>query len=399
MTRASVANNCEVSKLQAPSVLLAAPGWHIHRTAGGFEKRGALAGLWLAGRKKRITNLPPERVRCCVVFHLAMLPFYFWAPQIWSERMFYAFMPIWKTWFRAQPFPACNVVHAIAGYTTEPFDRADKIGALKVVDCPNSHPTSLYSIWQRECDLWCPGEKVPVPRWMFARMKRELERADIILCPSIFVRDTMTANGLDPDRCFLNPFGVDTLVFTPRVQVPVVPRFVCVGTICLRKGHQYLFRAFEIVKRRLPEAELICVGGGKQDFRKEGPKWAGSYTQYRRLSHPKLAELLRTCTAFVLLSCEEGLARVIPEAMAAGLPIIATYESGATTLVQDGIEGLIVRSRNPAHTAEAMLRLATDRELNRRMGEAAYQKGAVRNTWQDYSDRLLAEYQARLTRP
>jgi glycosyltransferase involved in cell wall biosynthesis len=84
--------------------------------------------------------------------------------------------------------------------------------------------------------------------------------------------------------------------------------------------------------------------------------------------------------------------------MGAGLPIIATYESGATTLVEDGVEGVIVRSRNPAHTAEAMIRLAEDRELNQRMGQAAYQNGAARNTWQDYGDRLLAEYRARLKR-
>jgi glycosyltransferase involved in cell wall biosynthesis len=116
------------------------------------------------------------------------------------------------------------------------------------------------------------------------------------------------------------------------------------------------------------------------------------------LTHPKLAELLRTCTAFVLASCEEGFARVIPEAMAAGLPIVATYESGATTLVEDGVEGFIVRGRDPAHIAEAMIRLAEDREMNRRMGAAAHQKGAVRNTWQDYGDRLLAEYRARLNR-
>ena len=108
--------------------------------------------------------------------------------------------------------------------------------------------------------------------------------------------------------------------------------------------------------------------------------------------------LLRTCTAFVLPSCEEGLARVIPEAMAAGLPIIASHESGASTLVEDGVEGFIVRGRDPAHIAEAMIRLAEDRELNRRMGEAAHQKGAVRNTWQDYGDRLLTEYRARLKR-
>lgn len=66
--------------------------------------------------------------------------------------------------------------------------------------------------------------------------------------------------------------------------------------------------------------------------------------------------------------------------MASGRPIVATYESGATTLVKDGVEGFIVRVRDPMHIAEAMIRIATDAELNRRMGEAVYQKGAVRNT-------------------
>ena len=373
-------------------------GYWLLQVAQAYEKRGVLAGLWLAGRKKRMVNLPVEKVRCCLAFHLAMMPFYFWAPQIWIERTFYAILPIWKVWFRARPLPACDVVQAITGFATEPFDEADRMGALKVADCPNSHPVSFFGFWQRECDLWCPGEKVPIPQWMFARMNRELERADMILCPSKFVRDSMIANGINPDKCFVNPFGVDTSVFTPRSVPPAIPRFICVGTICLRKGHQYLFRAFEIVKRRLPQAELICVGEYKQDFRKEEAKWAGTFTQHESLSHPKLAALLRTCTAFVLPSCEEGLARVIPEAMATGLPIIATHESGATTLVDDGVEGLIVRNRDPAHTADAMMRVAEDPELNRRMGEAAYQKGAVRNTWQDYGDRLLAEYRRRLNR-
>ena len=378
-----------------PRVLLTTPGaWYLPRTAQALETRGALAGLWISNKSG--PGIPANRYRRCRPFHLAMMPFYLWTSQTCVERMFYAFLPIWRAWFKAQTLPACNVVHAIAGFATEPFDRAERLGALKVADSPNSHPASAYGIWQRECDVWCPGEKVPVPQSLFARQDRELKRADVILCPSDFVRDTMIANGLDRGKCFVNPFGVNTSVFTPRVELPVEPRFICVGTICLRKGHQYLFRAFEIVKRRLPRAELICVGDDKHDFRKEKPKWAGTYTQHESLSHPKLAELLRTCTAFVLLSCEEGLARVIPEAMGAGLPIVATHESGASSLVQDGIQGFIVRSQDPAHAAEAMLRLAEDRQLNRRMGEAAYQKGAVRNTWQDYGDRLLAEYQARL---
>lgn len=378
---------------------MAAPGWHIHRSAEAFEARGALAGLWLVGRKKHVAKLPPERARCCQVFHLAMMPFYFWAPQIWSERMFYAFLPIWKTWFRAQPLPACNVVHAITGFATEPFDRAETIGALKVADCPNSHPVSYYGFWQRECDLWCPGEKVPIPQWMFARMNRELQRADLIIVQSKFCKESMIYNGLPADKVMVNPMGVDVSIFKPRTEVPAKPRFVTVGTVCLRKGHQYLLPAFEIVKRRLPEAELICVGGYKQDFRRQRPRWEGTFTHYPSLAHPQVADLLRTCTAFVFPSQEEGIARAQVEALACGLPVVGTHEGGATTLVRDGVEGFIVRGRDPAHIAQAMIRLAEDRELNSRMGEAARQKGAVRNTWQDYGDRLLAEYQARLTQP
>ena len=83
--------------------------------------------------------------------------------------------------------------------------------------------------------------------------------------------------------------------------------------------------------------------------------------------------------------------------MAAGLPIIATYESGATTVVRDGVEGLTV-TREPQVIAHAMLRLARDAELCARMGQAAYQRGAASNTWQDYGDRLLAEYEGRVSR-
>ncbi len=345
-----------------------------------------------------MVNVPPERVRCCLIFHLAMMPFYLWTPQIWSERLFYAFLPIWRTWFRAQPLPSCNVVHAIVGFATEPFDRAETIGALKVVDCPNSHPVSYHGFWQRECDLWCPGEKVPIPQWIFARMNRELERADLIIVQSRFCKESMVLNGIPADKVMVNPMGVDVSVFKPRTEVPAKPRFISVATICLRKGHQYLFPAFEIVKRRLPEAELVCVGSYKQDFRKLQPRWAGTFTQHETLTPPQVAELLRTSTAFVFPSQEEGIARAQVEALACGLPVVGTHEGGATTLVEDGVEGFIVRGRDPAHIAQAMIRLAEDRELNRRMGEAAFRKGAVRNTWQDYSDRLVAEYSARLER-
>jgi glycosyltransferase involved in cell wall biosynthesis len=383
------------SPVAHPSALLVSCGaWYLRQTAHAFHSRSALAGLWIAD--KNSTAIPQELFRRCWPFHLCMKPFYHLAPQIVVERMLYALFPVWRQWFLQQSLPRCEVVHAIIGYGTEAFAKAEQIGALKVVDCPNSHPTSYFGYWQRECDIWCQGEKVPIPRWMFARMNRELELADLIMVQSKFGKDSMVSNGIPADKVFVNPMGVDTALFTKRPAAPSKVRFVCVGTICLRKGHQYLFRAWKIVKRELPDAELVCVGEYKNDFRKERPKWKNEFTHIPRLTHPELADLLRNCTAFVFPSQEEGIARAQMEALACGLPVIGTHEGGATTLVDDGVEGFIVRGREPEDIAAAMIRCASDRAINQRMGEAAYQKGAIQNSWQDYGDRLLREYKKRL---
>jgi glycosyltransferase involved in cell wall biosynthesis len=88
-----------------------------------------------------------------------------------------------------------------------------------------------------------------------------------------------------------------------------------------------------------------------------------------------------------------------PEALMQGfatLPVVGTYPGGATTLVRDAVEGFVVPPRDSPRLAEAMICAATDRELNQRMGKAAYRNGTIGNTWQDDGDRLLAQYGRRL---
>jgi glycosyltransferase involved in cell wall biosynthesis len=368
-------------------------GAHLPQTAQALATRNALAALWISN--KNSTGISPEFYRRCWPFHLAIKPFFNLAPQIYQEKLFYALFPLWRAWLLRQSWPKVRVVQAITGFATEPFDHAEKVEALKVIDCPNSHPKTYRAYWQRECDEWCPGEKVPVPNWMLERMEREVERADLVLCPSLFVRDSMVQNGIPEEKCFVNPFGVNTKRFQPRPQVPAKARYISVGTICVRKGFQYLFQAFAEVKKELPDAELIVVGEYKIDFRMQRRKWEGSFTHILQAPHEVLAGILGTCSAFVFPSVEEGLARVIPEAMACGLPVIASHESGATTLVRDGVEGFIVPPRDPAKIAEAMIRLGKDAQLNATMGRAAREASAGKNSWQDYGDRLIAEYARR----
>jgi len=278
------------------------------------------------------------------------------------------------------------------------FRLADRSGrrVLKVFDAPNSHPTTLVGYWQRECDLYAPGYRVPMCLAARSRINRELEQADLVLCPSDFVRDTMVQNGVPAEKCFISHFGVDTSIFQPRTKLPEHPLFVSVGSICLRKGHQYLFRAFADLKKSIPEARLVCVGGVRPDFHREWPRWEHLVEHHTSLSHPEVAALLSNATAFVLASVEEGFARVLSEAMACSLPVIATYETGATTVIENGREGLIVPARNPEALANAMQTLADDSSLNQQMGHAALQSGGISNTWADYARRLHDEFSNRL---
>jgi glycosyltransferase involved in cell wall biosynthesis len=372
-------------------VLLVARGAaHLPHIARALQMRDALAGLWTS--TKIPDGIPPNKFRRAWIFHLAMKPFYALASPRFPERIYHALLPLWLGWVRRQNSPPMDVVHAIMGYGAEPFALAKRVGALKVVDASSSHPTSFFGFWQRECDLFCPGTKVGIPRSLFARANRDLELADLIACPSRFVMESMVYNGIPESKCILNPYGVDTSVFTPRTALPPTPRFICVGAIGLRKGHQYLFRAFEKVRRALPEAELICAGDYHADFKRERPRWEVTFTHHRLLTTRELSSELQKCSAFVLASNEEGFARAIIEAMGSGLPIIATHESGATTLVEHGVQGLIVGSRNVEQLAAAMLRLATEPALNERMGNAAYARGAQNNSWNDYTERLLEFY-------
>lgn len=372
--------------------------WYINHTAREAEKLGCLGGYWMG------SACPPGVSRKFYKriwhYYLAQKAFYHLPFIDLEERMRWHNLPFYDAWMARQTLPdGVNVVQGPMGSCEALFKLADRSGArvLKVYDAPNSHPTTQFGYWQRECDLYSPGFHIPVPQWVRSRINREIEAADVVLCPSFFVRDTMILNGIPAAKCFVSHFGVNTEIFKKRESLPNKVRFISVGSLTVRKGSQYLFRAFQKVKESLPDAELICVGDVRPDFNDEMKKWKGTFTYHPFVPHADLAIILAECTAFVLPSLEEGFARVLSEAMAVGLPILASYESGATTVVRDGIEGRIIRPRDIDAIAEAMLELARNPAENLRMGDAAYLAGGKSNTWEDYTRRLLGEYARRIS--
>jgi len=166
----------------------------------------------------------------------------------------------------------------------------------------------------------------------------------------------------------------------------------------LRKGLQYLLPAFERLRAECPHAELVLCGQLLPDFEPLYKKWRHLFTHYPSLAHAELAALMRTCTAFTFPSIEEGFARVIAEAMGAGLPVIATHNSGATTVVEAGKQGLIVPAGSTEPVYLAMRKLIEHPALCELLGQAAAAKMAAEGSWSCYTRRLLTVYESHLQR-
>ncbi len=225
----------------------------------------------------------------------------------------------------------------------------------------------------------------------FAAIRRELGNEDVLLtysdffiCPSEAVRDDLVENFHVPRaRASVVPYGINPALLSLRNE-PVRGRILFAGTAELRKGIHYLAMA----------AEKLAQQGLRYEFRVAGnvqPHVAKQTICHHlnflgRVPRAEIGREFGSADVFVLPSLAEGSAEVIYEALACGLPIVATVETGS--VVRDGIEGMIVASRDPEALADAIAQVIEDRPKRERMARAARER-AREFTWERYGERLV----------
>lgn len=225
------------------------------------------------------------------------------------------------------------------------------------------------------------------PPALAALLEEECELADHILVGSSFVRDSFIAEGIDPNKLTAIPYGTDTSLFVPGAEARKDGKFrvLFVGQIGQRKGIAYLLRAYDRFKG--PGTELKLVG------RFVGPPQV--FTPYRHLfehcdnvPRPALAEIYREADVLVLPTLVEGMPLVVLEAMASGLPVIATA-NGPGDIVRDGIDGFIVPIRSVDAIVEKLEFLRAHPDARAEMGRAARAR-ALQFTWDAYASKAAA---------
>ncbi len=170
-----------------------------------------------------------------------------------------------------------------------------------------------------------------------------------------------------------------------------------VGTGGPRKRVRALPGILRRVRERLPGARLRIVGlerdaepGLAQHFESLG---LGDAVRFEgRLPSQALPRFYRAADVLVVPSIYEGLPMVILEAMACGVPCVATRVSGHPEAIEDGVNGLLVEPDAPAQLADACLRLLADPALRARFAEAARQRAADRFGIERQRDAYLAIY-------
>jgi glycosyltransferase involved in cell wall biosynthesis len=158
-----------------------------------------------------------------------------------------------------------------------------------------------------------------------------------------------------------------------------------VGRLTRLKGVPYLIDAFS--KAKLPNAELLLLG----DTAFVDPSWLAAPGIRHQPPIPRylLPSVFRSADVFVMPSLAESYGLVLLEAMASGIPVVASANSIGPDVVDDGVNGYVVPARDSDALAERIVMLARDPSLRHKMSEAAV-LGAERFTWSAYEANLIA---------
>lgn len=258
-----------------------------------------------------------------------------------------------------------------------------------IVDHSIAHPAFMRMQLKDEYDKndikFTNGDDDPF--WM--GVLDDCRKSDILLVNSDFVKQTFVQQGYDAQKIKVVYLGVrkDFHGLKTDYAISARVRLLFTGSFSIRKGGEYLFKAMSILKKKNVCCELIIVGGCF-DLNSQ----IDTFDNVRRigmLPQDLLKEYLSTSDIYVFPSLCEGCAQSGMEALAAGLPVIATYESGLP--IEDGFNGIIISSKDEEAIADAIIRLIHDKMLRERIGRNAVEC-MNEYTWENYALNVVNIY-------
>ena len=169
----------------------------------------------------------------------------------------------------------------------------------------------------------------------------------------------------------------------PSGQDTAVPTILFIGNDFVRKGGLVLLEAFRAVRQAIPDAQLQLVGTDPRIRPQEGVQVLG-----RIQDRSRVEELYRKASVFAVPSYFDPFPLVLLEAMAFGLPTVATFTCGVPEIVVDGVTGRLVPAGDADALAGALIAVLSDPEAARQAGRAGRERVESLYTWDAVVDRM-----------
>ncbi|MCS6814496.1 MAG: glycosyltransferase family 4 protein [Cyanobacteria bacterium] len=241
-------------------------------------------------------------------------------------------------------------------------------------------------------------QQLRAPHWQRAYLR--YNQADGVVTMSQVSRHRLIALGLNPNKVHAVPYGVEVPSQPPRRPTQETVRCLAVGRMVPKKSPICLLDAFRRAVAVYPALRLDYVGTGAlfpaaRDF-VAVMGLADFVTFHDKQPNSVVQALMQSADIFVQHSKtdpatgdEEGLPVAILEAMAAGLPIVATHHAGIPEEVVEGETGFLVPEGDTIAMAERIVTLAQDAELRHTLGQAGWQRALDMFTWEQERKSLL----------
>ena len=271
--------------------------------------------------------------------------------------------------------------------------KARKLGMKVLVDHSALHPAQSEENLRDDCARWGCTPSIQPNAGVWINVLRDCEMADIVVTNAAHIRDSFIKYGYPPDKLRVVYLGVrDDFQglkedYTPKDQF----RVLFTGGFILLKGAEYIFESLNILRSRGVSVRYDVVGQVAaptkmlEMYRDSGIVFHGQVPQ------DDLKGFLRDSDCYLFPSLADGCAQSGMEALAAGLPVVATYQSGLP--ITDHETGLVVPIKDAMSIAGRIEWLIAHPEECERIGKNAARMMKEKYTWEKYAENMTHIYE------
>jgi glycosyltransferase involved in cell wall biosynthesis len=263
---------------------------------------------------------------------------------------------------------------------------------ISISDHGSGYQEYEKSILEEEREIFGLEKSSVIDEWIIKKEAAEFKLADFIFLGSNYAKETFLKYDYPENKLIVNNYGVDLENFKKIYKEDEIFRIIIVAGANVGKGVQYLLKAFN--ELNFENSELWVIGGGypnkeldiifaKMKINFNNIFFKGSFPQR------ELYKYYSQCSVFCLPSLSDGFGMVVPQALACGLPVIVSENTGAKDIVVQNYNGYVVPIRDIESIKEKILYLYENPETLKLMSVNALESVKDGLSWSDYGDRLM----------